>query len=198
MGKQSRLRGDTPDNRRTGWQGATQNQVAPSQPRKGPRDRDDCPAGWDADLWSLTLRFEQDARADRIDLKAGRPVIYSELADLVARHEMRTRTYPQAVKGCTRRLLDDSLAEKCWLHYNPQHPGSQWERDLGWVEMVEVIMAEFWSRVWDEYALDGFRHHFREYGQLAVGHWISLRVAQRSAERREHERATMSDDSKEG
>lgn len=165
--------------------------------RKGPRDRDDCPPGWDATLWSLTLWFEQCARADDITLAAGRPVIYSELADLVERHDMRAKAdgkhYRQAVRGCARRNLSPSLAEKCWLHHPPTG-GDKWNEYLGWSEMVEVVMAEFWSRIWDQYALDHFRRHFVEYGRMAMDHWSNLRVAQRAEERR----AIMTADSKEG
>ena len=61
---------------------------------KGPPSRDRCPAGWDADIWHLVLRFEQYARADKIELTAGRPVIYMEITDLVSRYGMRAQDVP--------------------------------------------------------------------------------------------------------
>lgn len=186
-----------PSNRRGPRQGQWNQAPAPSQPtRRGPRDRDACPEGWDKDIWSLTLLFQQYATADGITLAAGRPVIYSELADLVESRDMRAKAaakrYRQAVRICQKRKLDPSLAEYCWLHHPPH--GGDWNEYLSWYQMFEVVLAEFWSRVWDQYALDHFRRHFQEYGQLAMTHWSNLRVAQRAEERR----AMMAADSKEG
>lgn len=147
--------------------------------RKGPPDKDRCPPGWDANLWHLTLRFEQYARADGIELRAGRPVIYAELASLVTngmREKAARGGYRQEVDGCTRRELAADMAARCWYHYPPGDPAKQVTTDLTWVQVAEVIMAEFWSRIQDEHALDRFRQHFREYGKAAVDHWRSLRV----------------------
>lgn len=203
MGKPSKLSdvqdGGRPSNRRPARQGGYQNQVTErqEQPERRIPDKDRCPKGWDQDIWSLTLAFQQYALADRITLAAGRPIIYAELADLVASRDMRARAkagrYRQAVRICGKRKLDPTLADHCWLHHPPSG-GDKWDEYLTWYQMVEVIMAEFWSRIWDEYALDHFRRHFREYGQLAMDHWSNLRVAQRAEERR----AMMAADSKEG
>jgi hypothetical protein len=178
---------------------------------KGPPDRNRCPAGWDADLWHLTLLFEQYARADRIELRAGRPVIYAELQDLASRYRLpqqaKENHFRQEVAGCVRRHHAADRADRCWLHWPPNDPGQQRARYLTWVQMAEVIMAEFWSRVQDEFALDQFRQHFSEYGNDAWRHWRSLLMIRQISEqpkvrrpvmRRRTSGATMDDASKEG
>lgn len=171
--------------------------TAPRQP-KGPPGKDRCPAGWDEDIWSLALLFRQYARADGIELQQGPPVIYMEIDDLVTRYTMRGRTYPQEVYGCKARFFPTDLASHCWLHYPVSPPEDQKPGDLVWHQKVEVIMAEFWSRVWDARALDHFRQHFAEYGLMAVRHWENLRAVRAVDDRRRHERAMMTADSKEG
>jgi hypothetical protein len=162
----------------------------PAGPRQqqvpGPRlpDRNRCPAGWDAELWHLTLLFEQYAHEDGIELRAGRPVIYAELAELVKRWHVKEKTYHQEITGCPRRELALDRADHCWYHWPPKAVEQQVARDLTWVEVVEIIMAEFWSRVQDEYALDQFRRDFRTYGLAMVKHWHSLRVKRSVAESR--------------
>lgn len=147
---------------------------------KGPPDRNRCPAGWDEDIWRLALMFERYAWADKISLKAGRPVIYAELASLVNDFEMRGRStigsYRQEVYRCDERFHGADMASRCWRHFPPNDPGNQVAGDLTWYEMFEVIMASFWSRIQNEYALDAFRQHFREHGAAAVNHWKSLRI----------------------
>jgi hypothetical protein len=186
----------------------------PAQPqqRRGPRDRNQCPAGWDAEVWHLTLRFEDYARADGIELRAGRPIIYSEINDLVTRWNMReksrNRIYVQEVTGCGRRELGEDIAERCWYHWPPKAPAQQTRRALTWVEVVEIIMAELWSRVMDENAVDHFRSHFAEYGLAMAQHWKSLRIkreiasrpqdAVRPIVRRRASSGTIAGDSKEG
>ena len=89
---------------------------------KGPPSRDKCPAGWDADIWHLVLLFEQYARADDIELTAGRPVIYMEINDLVSRYGMRPQVFRQEVYGCERRKLGTDMAAHCWYHWPPGKP----------------------------------------------------------------------------
>lgn len=160
-------------------------------------DPDACPDKWDADIWRLTLLFQQYARADKIELRASRRFIYMEIDDLVTRYTMRGRTYPQEVYGCKGRFIPEDMANHCWLHHPVRPPEDQKPGDLAWQQKVEVIMAEFWSRIWDEHALDHFRQHFAEYGLIAVRHWDNLRAA-RSADDRRHSRGRMPVGSKEG
>ena len=204
MGKPSRLRETPGSNRRSDWVPSSGNQEAPRPAPRGPVDKNRCPAGWDAQLWHLTLLFGQYARADGIELRAGRHFVYAEINDLVTHHGLRGKTYPHEVRGCARRELDHRLAARCWFHWPPGDPGSQRPGDINWVQMVEVIMAEFWSRVQDEYALDMFRQHFQEYGKAAMKHWHTLAVIRDAAPtprrivRRVPTGATMTDASKEG
>lgn len=174
---------------------------------KPPPDRDRCPAGWDADIWHLALLFEQYARADKIELRAGRPVIYAEISALVDRYGMREGRYRHEIRGCARRELPKDMADRCWFHWPPQETARQEARALTWVEMAEVILAEFWSRIWDAHALDHLRQHFGEYGTAAVEHWNSLRIVAsiedqprepRQPVRRQRPGDTMADASKEG
>lgn len=185
----------------------------PAQPvRRGPRDRNQCPAGWDAEVWHLTLLFEDYARADGIELRAGRPVIYAEINELVTRWNMRekskNRIYVQQVHGCARRELGEDMAERCWYHWPPKAPAQQTQRALTWVEVVEILMAELWSRIMDPNALDHFRSHFAEYGMAMGEHWKSLRIKRAIANQpKDHARpivrrrvpsGTIAGDSKEG
>lgn len=186
--------------------------VSAQPARKGPPNRNQCPAGWDAEVWHLTLLFEQYADADGIQLRAGRPVIYAEINDLVTRWHMREksqrRLYGQEVQGCARRELADDVAARCWYHWPPKAPAQQTKRSVTWVEVVEIIMAELWSRVMDPNALDHFRQHFAEYGLGMANHWKSLRIQREIASQpRDHVRpivrrrvpsGTMAGDSKEG
>jgi hypothetical protein len=168
-----------------------------------PPSPDDCPQDWDADIWHLTLRFQQYARADGIELRPGRHMIYAEIEALVSRYTMRGRMYPQEVYGCERRHLGADMAARCWYHWPPDKPAEQVAGEIDWVQKVEIIMAEFWSRIWDDNAADGFRQHFAEYGRDAVRHWRSLRMVKAIDERPKQprqimRRAKMAADSEEG
>lgn len=174
--------------------------------RRGPLDRSARPPGWDADVWHLTLFFEQRAQADRIELRAGRHLVYAEIDDLVKRYGLRGKSVRQEIEGCRHRTDSSRLASHCWLHWPPMQPAEQAAGVLTWVELVDVVIAEFWSRRWDTHALDHFRQHFAEYGQLAVKHWWNLTVAKNARAnpapplpmRRRITGATMQDASKEG
>jgi len=177
-----------------------------------PPDVDGCPAGWDASLWYLTLLFEKYARADGITLRAGRPVIYAEIDALVTQWNMREKAakgqYKQEVTGCERRKLGHDMADRCWYHYPPGRSSRQEQhRVLAWPEVVEIIMAELWSRIMDEHALGYLRQFFAEYGLAMAKHWRSLRIAreideqpkvERPVMRRRNPSDTMTADSKEG
>ena len=170
---------------------------------KGPPSRDRCPAGWDADIWHLVLLFEQYARADEIELTAGRPVIYMEINDLVSRYGMRPQVFRQEVHGCERRKLGTDMAAHCWYHWPPGKPAEQEARELTWVQKAEIILAEFWSRIQNEHAADHLRQYFAEYGQACLAHWRSLRIAKAIDEqprepRQIMRRVTMPADSEEG
>ena len=175
---------------------------APSAPRPA-FNRDRCPAGWDEGIWHLALLFEQYAHADGIELRVGRPVIYSDLMALDERYRVRHQRFVQVVTGCERRHLPKSRADRCVLHTREDVT----DRSITWIEMFEVIMAEFWSRYQDAHALDEFRQRFAEYGTMAVRHWQSLDVARaidarpkppRAIVQRKTAGATMPVGSKEG
>lgn len=186
----------------------------PSRPEPAPaaratetrtrRDRDDCPAGYDPAIWHLAKLFQQCARADGIELVKGLPVIHSEIEGLVSLAGIRGRAYRQEVRGCRNRALRKDMAAKCWYHHPPGRPREQQAGSITWVQLVEVIIAEFWSRQWDGFALDAFRQHFAEYGRAALRHWEGLAFAQRvetkprAIMRRDDPRGTMDDASKEG
>ena len=168
---------------------------------------DKCPDNWDADTWKLTLLFEQRAQEAKIELAASRNFIYAEIDDLVTRHGIRKQIFHHEVHGCTRREMPYFLAARCWYHYPPFDLTGHEACEVNWVQMVEIIIAEFWSRIQNEHALDHFRQYFAEYGQAAVKHWNSLRVLRDIAEtpkvepaprRRRAQGATMADASKEG
>lgn len=126
--------------------------------------------GRDTDIWHLAELFRDDARASGIELRKGLPIICQEINALVELWKMREKTFIQFVDACERRHLPDDQAAKCWFHTRTDVR----QRQITWVEMVEVIMAEFWSRIWDEHALDYFRQYFAEFGRRAVMHWGSL------------------------
>jgi hypothetical protein len=178
-----------------------------------PPDPDTCPDKWDKDIWSLVLLFEKYARADEIELRAGRTRIYTEIDALVTHWDMRKKSgsglYVQEVSGCARRELGTDMAAHCWYHWPPGKPADQKQlKVLTWVEVVEIIMAELWSRVMDEHALEHFRQHFAEYGLAMANHWKSLRIKREIASQpRDHVRpivrrrvpsGTIAVDSKEG
>lgn len=209
MGKPSKLRPDGgQSNRRGSWPESRPAVSVPAQARKSPPDRDRCPAGYDADVWHLALRFRQYAQDDKIELVAGLPVVYAELDDIIGRYGMRQKGYDQEVYGCDRRNLPDDYARRCWYHFPPGAPGQQVTRAITWTEMTEIIMAEFWSRIQDEHAAARFREHFVEYGMAAIRHWKSLRISKAIDEQpKDHARAVlrrrigsgrMQSDSKEG
>lgn len=179
-----------------------------SQPRPPRRDRNDCPPGRDPDVWHLSMLFRQLAQADGIELAKGLPVIHDEIIDLVRRYGLRGQVYRHRTSRCRKRTLHPGLAEHCWLHLPELERTGRGDSDITWVQMVEVIMFEFWSRAWDAHALDHFRQHFQEYGQMALDHWRNLAIMQDVAAqparprvrrvRQEPAAGTMADASKEG
>jgi hypothetical protein len=159
--------------------------------------------GRDTEIGHLAQLFQQYARADGIELRKGYPVICTEINDLVTRWHLREKHFEQYADACERRCLPDDQAAKCWYHTRTDVR----HRAITWVEMVEVIMAEFWSRIWDEHALDYFRQYFAEFGRAAVRHWASLSAVEainarpkqpRAVMRRRMPDATMPDGIKEG
>lgn len=182
------------------------------EPQAGPEAGTQLPVagkrrGRDTEVWHLAELFRQRAQASGIELAKGLPVICTEISDLVTRYGIRGKSFRQMATGCKKRTAHSRLAEHCWLHWPPLEPARQHDRELTWVQVVEVIIAEFWSRQWDAHALDHFRQHFQEYGQLALNHWRSLRIAQdiasqpprpRAVMRRQEPGGTMADASKEG
>lgn len=190
-------------NRRVPREGGYINQPNDAPARKGPYDKSRCPAGWDADLWHLALLFEQYARADGIELRASRPIIYAEIAEMVTQYNMRRQDFRQEVHGCERRMLGADVAARCWYHWPPDRPADQVAGQITWVQKVEIIMAELWSCVQDEHALDRFRQRFPEYGRAAAKHWRSLSMIRQIDERPKQprpvmRRAKMQADSEEG
>jgi len=105
------------------------------QERKGPRefDRNQCPAGWDPDVWSLALQFEQCAAREGIQLAVGRPIIYAALKD-------RCDDFRQVLY----------LRKKRW-----SLDGSN--RSAPWQEVVSAAITRHFARYHeDEYAVDFF------------------------------------------
>lgn len=96
------------------------------RPARKSYDPDACPADRDPDIWSLTLLFEQLAARD-VDLKAPRGVIYGGIAKRVDQFNIRERQYR------------DALNQPC-----------------SWQNFMVAVIEEFWSRMWNEYALDQF------------------------------------------
>ena len=170
---------------------------------KGPPSRDRCPAGWDADIWHLVLLFEQYARADEIELTAGRPVIYMEIDDLVSRY------------GCAAAGVPPGGPRLRAPEARHRHGGAllvHWPR-----------AARRDRRPGADVGPEGRDHHGRvlvphpgracrrttcasilaEYGQACLEHWKSLRIAKAIDEqprepRQIMRRVTMPADSKEG
>lgn len=171
--------------------------------RKPRREKGEAPKGYRQDIWSLAILFTERAYADGITLAHDLPVIYHQLKDLIEAHGIERQQFRHEIDGCARRTLHSKLAAHCWLHYPPLRPADQKTGTIGWVEMMEVIILEFWSHVEDEYALDYFRQRFVEIGQQAVSHWASLRQVRAIRENPKPvqprmRRATMPDVSKEG
>lgn len=193
---------DVPDDEVPGLDRAPAAAAKPAT--KGPYDKEVCPPGWDEDIWSLTKLFQQRAWAARIELRAGPHLIYAELADLIKRHGLMERSFRHEVAGCRRRALPRTMADYCWYHYPPANAAIQQPGTITWDNLVVIIIYEFWSHIWDEYALDNFRQHFAEYGQAALDHWhrLSIGNAVRPGPARRMQpparRGTMTDASKEG
>jgi hypothetical protein len=172
------------------------------------RDPSDCPEGADPAVWDLALKFQQAAARDRIELAAGLPVIYMELNRIIDRYGIRDRTWHHDMFGCKHREDHPGLASRCWYHWPPYDPGKQEACVITWTQMIEVIFAEFWSRIHDAHALDQLRQSFAEYGEAALAHWFSCRVSRDISEqppkprvrrvRQERPAGTMADASKEG
>ena len=107
--------------------------------------------------------FEQYAWADKIELPAGRRSSTWRSSELVDRYKMRGQDFRQEVHGCERRHPGTDMAATAGTTGRPGSPPTRWP-GITWDQKVEIIMAEFWSRIWDEHALDHFRQHFAEYG----------------------------------
>lgn len=196
MAERQAERARRPRNQARRSAGGYQNQPGTQPARKGPPDKRQCPADWDTAIWGLALLFDDRALEAGITLRAGRHLVYAEIDELVTRCGIRNQTFRHEVHGCQRRELPYYLAARCWYHYPPMSLTGHDARDITWWQMVEIIIAEFWSRIQNEYALDQFRQSFREYGEAAVKHWNSLRVLQDV--QRQMSGATMQDASKEG
>jgi hypothetical protein len=162
------------------------------------------PKARDRDLWHLAERFYWHAQQDGIELAQSVPIVAHAIGELVTRFKLRERsTFRQVTTGCSRQKLSPALADHCWYHYPPSAPNRQDDRLVTWWELVEVIIAEFWSRIQDENALDNFRQHFAEYGRACLKHWAYLAMAEQArknpAPRQDRmARATMTDAAKEG
>lgn len=112
-----------------------------------PPDRDRCPRGWDTDIWFLALLFESLAEEQDIKLRAGRPVIYSELAGRIKDSGIRNMTVPFSCEQLTEVVNQE-------LYPNPVLTGAQWR------QFVQIMIYEFWSMHWDENATAKFTEKF--------------------------------------
>lgn len=162
-----------------------------TETRRPRRDEAQAPAGYDQDCWHLALLFRAGAQRDRIELAAKLPVICLEIDDLVTRYGIRGQTFRHVAEGCQHRETPYYLAIRCWYHYPPMALSGHESGVITWVQMVEIIIAEFWSRIQNEHALDYFRQSFGEYGQAAVRHWANLRVVNEIAARPHVRRGPM-------
>ena len=108
-------------------------------------DRDRCPRGWDEDIWHLVLLFGQKAERDQVYLRAGRPVIYSELDHRISESKIRAQKVPYSSADLqemfhgirtvmSRRFVNVEVYELS---------GPLWRR------FVELMITEFWCYVFD-------------------------------------------------
>lgn len=118
-----------------------------TRPPTPPPDRDRCPRGWDEDIWKLALLFESLADEQDIKLRAGRPVIYSELDHRIKNSGIRTMEVPFTAEEMTEAVNQE-------LYPNPVLTGPQWRK------FVSAMIYEFWSRFWDESATTTFTQKF--------------------------------------
>jgi len=87
----------------------------PSERNARKFDVNACPRGWDADVWDLTLFWEQK-REEYDHTGPGRPIIYMHLEDVVRRSGIRDRGY---------------------VDFENKLPG--------WVKVMRVLIAYFWD-----------------------------------------------------
>lgn len=124
---------------------------------KQPPDPDRCPSGWDENIWHLTLLFEQKAAEDEIQLAVRRPIIYSKL-----RKALETSGIPDIPVPYPDDKLQLAFEFLAWCNYTGERPHQLLEVPVytltgpRWRKVVELYMIEFWTRYWDEYALDSF------------------------------------------
>lgn len=131
---------------------------------RGAPDPRKCPAGWDTDLWHLTLVFEDRSHEDGIELAVHRPMIYSRLKEVVDDTGIRETNH---VRDEKLRLMFE------YVQYLKKHdrgisfevPG-HWFTNAGpaWRQLIELMMVEFWSRYQNEYAMDVFCSRNGDYG----------------------------------
>lgn len=89
--------------------------------------------------WHLALYFQDMAARDRIQLRAGVPVIYDEIRAAFAAFDF---------EGGTRIFEDDIPYAKVYR----DEKGAR----LTWDKVAEAVIDEFWTRVWDREALRYF------------------------------------------
>jgi hypothetical protein len=111
-----------------------------------PPDRDRCPRGWDTDIWHLALVFESLAGDQDIKLRAGRPVIYSELAGRIK--DSGIRNWQKDDLPFSSEQLEATLAQEFYSDIKLFGPL--------WRQFIEAMICEFFTRHWDENATATF------------------------------------------
>lgn len=115
----------------------------PSSPRPVKKvDLDECPAGYDPDVWSLTLLFRQEAAREGIDLvEFSNILLYAKLEKAVAPFRSWFAKRPEGARPI--RI--------------PDGPAPRFREAKTWAEVVEaVIRYRFAEYVEDAYAADRF------------------------------------------
>lgn len=137
-----------PSSRGNGWS---------DKPRtpKTPYDPDKCPAGYDPEVWSLGLLFDQLAKKRGVTLAARMPVIHGVLLKRFAR-------FRELVQEKPHMLLNS-------------------KGDIPpWTEFVSATIRAYWTpgffgSEYDEYALDDYCDTFFYYGEQVRAHAKNVR-----------------------
>lgn len=120
----------------------------------GVYDRNACPGGWNADLWYLTLFWEQKREEYRYS-GPGRPVIYTELAHIVEVSGIRDAGY-------TNFGNLDNLP--------------------GWAKVTRATIEYFWD--WEEVAATNPEHALSYFCQIGYFDETSKFLVNKAAAKR--------------
>jgi hypothetical protein len=122
---------------------------------KTPYDPDKCPAGYDPEVWSLGLLFDQLAKKRGVTLAARMPVIHGVLLKRFAR-------FRELVQEKPRKLLDSKGVIRPWTDFVSATIRDYWT-------------PSFWGTEYDEYALDDYCDCFLDIGRKIAAHAENVR-----------------------